>query len=413
MSMNFEKISKFFTLDFFENLIGFIFEESFDSFYERKLNEKRCYIGYDNVLWQITEDDYGSSDVYPINYNYFLNMYNNIGYCTNFVDERLFCIKYLIKELFEKSDSEFLQNDNISIKLNKNIVINEYKKVFITDLEKFDYRLLILNDNPSIDLMVKKFFCFIFDYIQAFLENLLEKTIIDSKQFIDSYTIETKYNIVSMRKNKSIEENRLCRQIKNECKKVRNQRFEKDKGKEKYEILGYFPYNYEKLEMEIKKIKDEYNSYPFIQQQLREIVQGEDRDTVKKNIFDYFANKKDTETYVTLDNTFERSGQYGVITDISEELLHVIDNYIKFKPDYYDMHDKNFSLKSIILYTLLERSGDIDMYTKRFSKDCFFKNLYIDFNRRKHSNKFFNPDKICFIYNTKDFIGKYHLFFTL
>ncbi len=406
MSMNFENISKFFTLDFFENLMGFIFEESFDSFYERKLKERRCYIGYDDVLWQMTEDDYGSSDVYPINYDYFLNMYNNVGCCTNFVDERLFCIKYLIKELFEKSDSEFFQNENISIKLNKNIVINEYKKVFITDLEKFDYNLLILNDNPSIDLMVKKFFCFIFDYIQAFLENFLEKIIIDNEALVNSYTLETKYNLISARKNKTKEEYSLCRNIKKDCKNIRNKRFDKNKGRDKSEIVGYFPYNYEKLELEIKRIKNEYNAHPFIHKLLRKIKKGKQLRYIKYSLFQYLSNRDELELYITLGGEVECIKNPGIINDVSMELLNVINNYIKFKSaGYY------FTISDIIRYTLLEISGDLKLYQQDVTEDFdILKNIYNDFARRKGCKRFSDIREICCLYKTQDFIEKYNLF---
>ena len=134
--MNLENISRFFTPDFFENLMGFIFAENFDSFYDRKLKEKRCYIGYDDVLWQMTEDDYGSSDVYPINYDYFLNMYNNVGCCTNFVDEKLFCIKYLMKELFEitstSDDEDVMMNNFIHFAVKMISILEELEALYKT-----------------------------------------------------------------------------------------------------------------------------------------------------------------------------------------------------------------------------------------------------------------------------------------
>lgn len=311
-----------------------------------------------------------------------------------------------MKELFEKSDSEFLQNNNFSIRLNKNIVINEYKKVFITDLENFDYRLLILNNNTSIDLMVKKFFCFIFDYIQTFLENLLERITLDNKTLINSYTLETQYNLISARKNKTKEENNLCKQIKNECKKLRNQRFDKDKGREKSEIVGYFPYNYEKLELEIKRIKDEYNAHPFIQKQLRKIKKGRPLIYIKNALIQYLTNIDELELYITLDGEIEYAKNPGIINDVSMELLSVINNYIKFKSaGYY------FTISDIIRYTLLEISGDLKLYQQNKTEDSdILKVIYNDFARRKGCKRFSDISDVCVLYKTKDFIEKYNLF---
>lgn len=120
MTRKVTKISDLFEQDFFEKLGKFIFEEDFDSFYSRKMNETPQYNKSFHRFWMDEEymDSY-SEEGYPLSFEMFLDMYKSVKYCTNIIDKKLFYIKYLIKELFEKDSTDYLNTSLITIKLNK------------------------------------------------------------------------------------------------------------------------------------------------------------------------------------------------------------------------------------------------------------------------------------------------------
>lgn len=280
MQKKFIKVRDLFSEDFFIRLKDFIFEESFEFFFNRRIKEIKTYAGYDESLWYPIEEDMKTSDIYPISFNDFLKMYDNVGACTSFVDKSLFCIKFLIKELFENPKSEFLNNENFSIKLNKNVILNQYDKVFDSNfleikLSYLDRYLGIFSNNEkSIDLCARNIIFFCLNYIQGYLENIVENILVDNNILINAYDSETKYNLSLNKKNRTKEKNSLIKNFINTSKEIRNSRFKLMSGKSKIEILGYFPRNYECLEKEIKRIKKEYDNHEYIKSQLRKIKKG-------------------------------------------------------------------------------------------------------------------------------------------
>ena len=274
MHKNFTKVGDLFTEDFFVKLKHFIFDESFEDFFSRRSTEPRSYAGYDDKIWYPIDEDMKSSDIYPISFEDFLSMYKNVGCCTCFVDKSLFCIKFILEELFDNSNSIFLNNDSFSIKMNKNIVLNQYDKVF--DTKFLDIKLsyitrdlgVIVDNKNSVDLLAQRLICYPFEFIQLYLENIADKLLIDSNILLNSYSAEVKYNFLSNSKNKTKDENYWTNDLKEKCKNDRNSRFTGKSGKPKTEIVGYFPHNTKALNKEIERIKKEYDSHPYIKAQI-------------------------------------------------------------------------------------------------------------------------------------------------
>lgn len=198
MTDKLKNISDIFSKDLFNNLKHFIFDENFDSFFQRRMSQQRNYSSYDTTLWKYPTEEISNSNIYPITYDDFYTMYNEVGVCAYFVDKHLFAIKYLMKQLFENEQSEYLQNEDITIKLSKNFIFTMYKNVFeeglynstIISHSKFNpkyNKFLLFDKQESIDLYAKSIICSIFEYIQEYLENLARNLIQDNESIIDSY----------------------------------------------------------------------------------------------------------------------------------------------------------------------------------------------------------------------------------
>lgn len=427
MTDKLKNISDIFSKDLFNNLKHFIFDENFDSFFQRRMSQQRNYSSYDTTLWKYPTEEMSNSNIYPITYDDFYTMYNEVGVCAYFVDKHLFAIKYLMKQLFENEQSEYLQNEDITIKLSKNFIFKMYKNVFeeglynstIISHSKFNpkYNKFLLFDNQeSIDLYARNIICSIFEYIQEYLENLARNLIQDNESIIDSYIYETRHSYLSYEKNKSQKTNDYLKEILTECKNTRNKRLTKSKGRPKREITGYFPIDSQRLNIEIQRIKDEYSKHTFIRNELRKIMKGEDKENVRKNVYKYLTENKNTETYITLDDCFTVNTN-GYIDDISIDLLATINNYIDLKalPIYKDASSR-FGISDVILYTLLEKSGDLKLYEKqnKNSKKYDFdilKEIHHDFKKR--GEKPYKSITTSILNNDLYFKKKYKEFFTL
>lgn len=158
-------------------------------------------------------------------------MYENVGCCTYFVDKSLFCIKFFIQELFRGNESKFLNNEIFSIKINNNIVLNQYEKVFNSEfleikLSHITPQLgIVVENEKSLDLYARKLICYPFEFVQTYIENIADKLLIDTDILINSYNTEIKYKFLSSLKNKTKNENYWANNLKELCKNERNLRF--------------------------------------------------------------------------------------------------------------------------------------------------------------------------------------------
>lgn len=408
-------INELFSHDFFEKLKYFIFDEDFDNFYTRRISEYRDYVGYDEQIWHPIEDDMKTSDIYPLSFDDFLYMYENIGCCTYYIDESLFCIKFFIKELFSGTESELLNNENFSIKINNNIVINQYEKVFNSKfleikLSKLPSQLgIIIKNKKSLDLYARELICYPFEFIKSYIQMIADKLLIDNELLINSYSNEVKYKFLSDTKNKTKDENYWAHNLKELCKNERNLRFSGKSGIPEIEIVGSFPRNPEMLKKEIKRIKDEYDSYPEIKKELRKIKKGVDVETVRDNIYSCLTIKDQNTTYITLDGEIKTVNEYGRI-DCSIELLATIENYIKLASQYRYQNPSGYicSISDVIRYTLLEESGDLKNFK---SNNDILKVIRNYFDRKKEEKNFYIPLEQSKIYSLKKFREKYYQFF--
>ena len=409
------KVGDLFLEDFFIGLKDIIFEESFDDFFYRRVKEIKTYAGYDESLWYPIEEDMRTSDIYPISYEKFLDMYNKIGCCTLFVDTKLFCIKFLIKELFENPKSEFLNNENFFIKIKKNIIINQYENTF--NSEFFETKLsyiskklgLVISNTKSIDLYAQNIICYCFDFIQLYLEILAENLLIDNALLLNSYIPEVKSKFLLKKKNRTKSENYIIKGFIDSIKEKRNLRFKLSSGKPKIEIIGYFPQDYKSLNKEIKRIREEYNNHKYIKEQLRKIKKGVNIEEIQQNIYNYMRNKSSEQTYITLDGEFITKDNDLIIEDFSPELIQTINNYIKLaSQDRYKEYGYIISISDVIRYTLLEISGELKYFEN--STDIL-KVINTFFERRKTQNRFYVSNEISPVYNLSSFKEKYIQFF--
>ncbi len=208
MTRKFTKISDILTQDFFEKLGEFIFKEDFDSFYSRKMNENPKYTKSFHRFWMNEEymDSY-SEEGYPLSFELFLDMYKSVKCCANIIDKKLFYIKYLTKEIFEKDSNDYLNTSLISIKLNKGIIEQVYYKKFVLDLYNstfadleslyaFRNKYLLFTLEKSLDLYCRNILLSVFEYIQAYLESILINLINDTKYVLLSYIGTTRKDIM-------------------------------------------------------------------------------------------------------------------------------------------------------------------------------------------------------------------------
>ncbi|MBR3605924.1 MAG: hypothetical protein IKL52_07840, partial [Candidatus Gastranaerophilales bacterium] len=106
--------------DFFIKLKSFIFDEPFLEFTKRRINQKRDYKSFDGI-W--IDDEYFDKETelccnYPITYDEFIDMYENIGVCQKLVDIWLFHIKLSCYVLFSKG----VKSNCYEIKFDKKLV---------------------------------------------------------------------------------------------------------------------------------------------------------------------------------------------------------------------------------------------------------------------------------------------------
>lgn len=175
------------------------------------------------------------------------------------------------------------------------------------------------------------------------------------------------------------------------------------------EIVGHFPRNPQLLEQEIKRIKKEFDSHPFIKKELRKIRKGEYSQTVRENIYNYLKIQEKDATYITLDGKIGTINEYEEI-NCSLDLLATIENYIKLASQgkYRAAGFYICSISDVIRYTLLEQSGDLKLFK---SKHDILKVIRNYFARKKDEKDFFIPCEISKIYSLKKFREKYHQFF--
>lgn len=341
----FEYIKELFTKDFFIGLKSFILDEDFNSFYTRRLKEKRNYNTFDSALWLPNKEYMDNSNIYPIDFNLFLKMYNNVGSCAYLIDQRLLDIKFLIKELFSKQDTNYLSNNEISIKLNKNIIYTYYEKQFENDLYNakirdfsklniFDNRYLLINLDNSIDFFARNVLLSIFDAVQTYLEIILEKLLADNRALLQSYNLEARTILLS-KENRTKDENKFITTIRAECKKIRNERLEREQGRIRRIFNNEFPCNVQELDKKIADLKSLYSPYKNDIQKL--LTFDTSKENIKSRILKYIDENELNEIFDT-------------------ELGEVLMRYVELKQDNYMT-----TFTDAVKYTLLDLTGNLGL----------------------------------------------------
>lgn len=333
--------------DFFINLKSFIFDEPFLEFVKRRINQKRDYRSFSGI-W--IDDEYFDEDSsldceYPVTYEVFIDMYNNIGICQKTIDILLFHIKLCYHFLFIKG----IKNEYCEIKFDKKIIdefydndiLNHLYNSKISELSKLDiYKQTHFHMDESsfinCNLFIKYFIYNLFCYINKYLVIIIENIRPDIYSTLKAYLFETSVNCIK-KYNMSKEEVKYSADLITEAKRIKNERLSFKKGAKKKVITGsYFPDTKQRLEFEIKQIKKQFDAiYP----------------RYKKVIDLAIKNPQESYRYHKLLNRILR------YDGIDYELTTTIYNYIKFK-----QQGETESIKYIIIYSLLKLSGDLEIF---------------------------------------------------
>lgn len=422
--MKIKSVDELFDNKFFEKLKDFILKESFDEFYNRKLEENRNYSQGYTKFWLNTEylGDLDIDIIYPLTYDWFIDSYIKDGSCAYIIDKYLFHIKYLIKEVFENKNSKYLNNKFCSIQFNKNIIekvydAEIYKKLYNSKLKNLVIINLYENTtdfNAHKNLTViyaRNLLLYVFEYLKSYLENLLKKVAFDTLSNIDSYRYETSMNILNNIPNQSKEMRKLTNKLKTLAKQHKTARFNEDSGTKPKEITGDFPQTKDGLQNCIKKYENMLNEYPEIVSVLRDLKRymrnPEDKKIkhkinifkIKKEIYEILNTKENETLYITSKDTFIET----FVNDDISILYPILSNYIDLIIENYVV-----TFSQAVMFTMLEQSGNIKLFTECELKPEAIKKF---FARKTNNEKFITEEKIFKIYTEKEFTEKYNKLF--
>lgn len=397
-------VNELFNNDFFKKLGVFIFDKNFDDFYEKEIEFKNNYPK--NVIYNFwLEEEYLDKEIdtnfcFPLSFDTLMEMYQNDHTCRYNISKRLFFIKYLIQIIFNKENNYF-ENNLFSINLNKQILFNFYltnieqtlynskiNDLFISNLEKNKYFYLEGKNKFNI-INARNILLSVFDCIELYLQTLYKNITKDTQNIISTYDLETKW-LLSQKPNLSKNDNYYLNEVKKQILKERNIRFEKTRGREKREIIGYFPYSPKELEIYIQKIINEFNQHTFVKKRLRELkfeyASKKDFDLANKDIKDYF---------------------YNLDISASIEVQALAENYLYLKEKYGIVN-----LKEAIIYTLLDISSDLGLYkNSKDESENILEKIRKDFKRRRIDNSFKKSSVLFSLYDDKKFKKLYKKLF--
>ena len=333
--------------DFFVNLKSFIFDEPFYEFIKRRTNEKRDYTSFSGI-WiddEYFEDNSELICKFPISFEIFMDMYKNIGVCQKLVDIWLFHIKLSCYILFSKG----IKSNCYEIKFDKklvdifydNSILNKLYNSKIVDLAKLNIyketHFYIKNSNLlNPNLFVKYFIINLFEYIHGYLLSIVENIRPDICALLKSYLFENSVNCIK-EDNMSKEKIEYLTNLTLEAKRTKNERLLYRKGAKKKIIIGqYFPATKNELELKIKKIKRQY-----------ELIYSEAKDIIDEII------AKPSKAFKLKNELYKRID----LDDYDPETNITLHNVIDFR-----QQGETASIKYIILYSLLQFSGDIKIF---------------------------------------------------
>ena len=381
--------------DFFIKLKSFIFDEPFLEFFKRRINQKRDYRSFSGI-W--IDDEYFDENSrlaceYPITYEVFIDMYNNIGVCQKTIDILLFHIKLCYHFLFikgikskyckikfdKKIINEFYDNDILNNLCNSKI--SKLSKLYIYKQTHF---YMDKSSYINCNLFIKYFICSLFCYINQYLITVIENICPDVYSTLKAYLLEASVNCIK-KYNMSKEEVKYSADLITEAKRIKNERLSFKKGAKKKVITGsYFPNTKQELEFEIKKIKKQY-----------ELLYSE-----AKNIIDeMISNPSKTNKLKEELNEIVDFDEYDIETKMT------LNNLI-----YFRQQGETESIKYIILYSLLELSGDLEIFENSNENGSILERIRKYFERIEDNIK---PDYIrnnIEFYNNRQFKDLYKKF---
>lgn len=425
------KVKDLFDEQFFPQLESFIFEESFENFYNRKLEEKPNRSKNITRFWLPTEylEDLEIDTNFPLTYNWFIDSYTQDENCASFFDEYLFHIKYLMNEIFNSSKTQSIKTKYFSLTLNKAIVIDFYKN----EICKKIYNQSILSNSDlnnglnSKCIIARKILQETLKLIKEYLETILNNISPDLNTILTTYTIEAKLHLLEKIQNPTKEENAKNKDIREKIKKIRNQRFYNTSGAPAKQLIGYFPKTKRGLQNYTKKLKKAiFENYPEIKQiftHLKQVMNMPVEPTsdgfvnfllnnsatkyqkdIKKRLYNILAASEKEVTYLSL----EEDG--SIKQFIGEPLNEDLSELYPFVETYLDLllNNKAATFSDAVVYTLLKENGDLSLFDNAKYKDEAIRKFI---NRKNLDEEFYTKSEPNEIFKREDFIEKYKKLF--